>query len=314
MTKLRHPKKGDNELWRSDAYDSLETLAVIFRNPRAHTGKGYRTTDQSFRGCIKCGQQKGRIDFSRNQWRKDPGVSKCHDRIEGRNAEPNEAVQNNSAQPEDPYDLSKVSRDCITCDAGCGAVAPTIRCERCHLFYYCSQACESQHYYEHAQDCRHIDDMRERFARYKEPDRNVMRGVAMAKQLAGKMDIESQLLQAEYIYQENGQWEAAFEVYRNLFLTEIEFASPPEQRQVYMGLSRCAYEMQEYDRAIQMGMVALEMNRHFPQAHKYVALAQKAIGDCDAAKATMTRAVLYEAPWDDNNLESNRALLKQMFG
>ena len=59
------------------------------------------------------------------------------------------------------------------------------------------------------------------------------------------------------------------------------------------------------------GTAALETNRHFPQAHKYVALV-RASGDSNAAKATMTRAILYEAPWDDKNLELNRALLKQI--
>jgi len=95
---------------------------------------------------------------------------------------------------------------------------------------------------------------------------------------------------------------------------EQEPASPPQWRQVWMGLSRCYYEMGMYDKAIQSGMGALEMNRHFPQAHKYVALSQKAIGDYDAAKATMSRAVLYEAPWEDKNLELNKALLRQIIG
>jgi tetratricopeptide (TPR) repeat protein len=88
-----------------------------------------------------------------------------------------------------------------------------------------------------------------------------------------------------------------------------ESATPAEWRQVWMGFSRCFYEMGVYDMAINSGTAALEMNRHFPQAHKYIALALKASGDYDTAIATMTRAVLYEAPWDDKNLELNKALL-----
>ena len=47
MTKLAHPKSGYNELWRSSAYDSEQSLKAIFRNPRSHTGKGYRSADDN---------------------------------------------------------------------------------------------------------------------------------------------------------------------------------------------------------------------------------------------------------------------------
>ena len=46
MTKLSHPKRGYNELWRSNGYNSETALEEIFVNPRTHTGKGYRRTDE----------------------------------------------------------------------------------------------------------------------------------------------------------------------------------------------------------------------------------------------------------------------------
>ena len=139
-----------------------------------------------------------------------------------------------------------------------------------------------------------------------------MRGWAMATQLSGKSTFDALLAQAEYIHQADGHWEMAVELYKDLLMRDQETATPPQWRQVWMGLSRCFYELGAYDKAIDSGMAAIEMNRHFPQVHKYVALAQHASLDYDAAKAIMTRAVLYEAPWDDKNLEMNKALLEQL--
>jgi tetratricopeptide (TPR) repeat protein len=143
-----------------------------------------------------------------------------------------------------------------------------------------------------------------------ETAQHVMVGAGMAAMLAGRRDFRGQLLQAEY-WQYEKNWERAFETYKNAFV-QMEDRSPPEQREVFMGISRCFYEMGKYVDAIEIGQVVIEMNRHFPGAHKYVALAQKAQGDYDGAKATMTRAVLYETPWDDNNIKANRALLREM--
>lgn len=88
--------------------------------------------------------------------------------------------------------------------------------------------------------------------------------------------------------------------------------SPPEQRQVMMGICRCLYEMRRFEHAVEIGQSAIRMNRHFQEVHKYVALAQNAIGDHISAVATMTRAVLYEAPWDEEKIKANKALLHEM--
>ena len=99
-------------------------------------------------------------------------------------------------------------------------------------------------------------------------------------------------------------WEGAKEVYiENMLkkMTEPTVGTPPHQRMVWMGLSRCMYHLGKYDKAIHAGTAAIEMNRHFPQVHKYVALAQKENGDLEGARRTMARAVNYETPWDDEN-------------
>ncbi|KAL7532052.1 hypothetical protein ACHAWF_003997 [Thalassiosira exigua] len=83
MTKLPHPKSGYNSLWRTSAYDSLESLAMLFEDPRAHTGKGYRQAKDAVRGCAGCGHQKKRGEYSQNQWKAGPGKAVCKGCVAG---------------------------------------------------------------------------------------------------------------------------------------------------------------------------------------------------------------------------------------
>ena len=136
----------------------------------------------------------------------------------------------------------------------------------------------------------------------------------MATRASGKRTFDALLNQAEFIHQEDGNWEIAIEIYKDLVMRDPESSTPPQQRRMWMGFSRCFYELGEYNKAIHAGTAAIEMNRFFPQVYKYVALAQKASGDHQAAKATLSKAILYEAPWDDENRNLNLALFQEMFG
>mmetsp|Transcript_33893 Transcript_33893/g.82194 ORF Transcript_33893/g.82194 Transcript_33893/m.82194 type:complete len:358 (+) Transcript_33893:4606-5679(+) len=304
MTKVNHPTRGYNELWRSGAYDSLETLANILEDPRMHTGKGYRTTDQSIRGCARCGEQKRRAEFSKNQWRKGPDACKCHECVSG--------TVTGTAAPVVEYN----HKQHITCD-GCATVSPSIRCETCTMAFYCSPSCRDRNRRVHQSDCIPIEHMRSMAAtRGAQPtDSFEKRGYAMATMMSGKQTFEALLLQAEYVHQEDGNWDIAIALYKEILGNfEQHQGTPPQWRQVWMGFSRCFYEIGEYDKAIGAGSAALEMNRHFPQAHKYVALAYKASGELELAKAAVSKAILYEAPWDDDNLQMNKRLWDEMFG
>lgn len=77
MTKCNHPEKGYNELWRVSAYDSLASLAMLFEDPRTHTGKGYRNVKSKpmTRGCVQCGYSMVRSEFTEEMWM--AGVHKC---------------------------------------------------------------------------------------------------------------------------------------------------------------------------------------------------------------------------------------------
>ena len=76
--------------------------------------------------------------------------------------------------------------------------------------------------------------------------------------------------------------------------------------------SRALYETGEYDKAVELGNKAIEKLRCETGVHKYVALSQKAKGDINEAKKTMTRAILYEENWKKDNLRQNKQLLKEL--
>ena len=556
MTKLSHPKSGYNQLWRTIAYESAQTLRAIFVNPRIHTGQGYRSKNESVRGCAKCGMQKERSDYSKNQWRKDPDTSKCSACIEQGNSnvhvediEVSSSVPNDSSQlpilflgvpswyfdtcrekmntqplevitddmvleepskakisnvsqkykgviatddwfdvdyeyqpianaifqvlkdmykgggsvviattmgvfsvpqqiskmfqfspswtlaaytkrtiittskgkgilkeavaarpiytkahfvqapkeeclfeehinPED-YDsdysdeppqpsqespvvmhcggpnkgrisyfgfvndldvswgdiilklLTKeevkttnkrnsdhkeqddeifhdcqeceINYDYIQCDAdGCSRSGAFICCPTCKMSFYCSIRCKDHHRSSHTPECRLAVTIYTQVAagQQHKPSKAELHGSALAAHLAGRRDFAGLLKQAQYWQYENN-WEGALETYKSVF-EEVINRSPPEQREVYMGISRCFYELGMYDQAIMIGSSAITMNRHYQEVHKYVALSYKAKGDHIKAVTTMTQAVLYESPWDEENIAANKALLKEI--
>lgn len=106
------------------------------------------------------------------------------------------------------------------------------------------------------------------------------------------------------------EWSRAEKVYRALLgaMDSPEMASPPQVRKIFSGLSRCLYHLKDYKRAIDAAEAAFSMNRHFPGVHRLIALPLLAQGKIDEAKETIGRAILYEAPWDDDAIDSNLAL------
>ena len=112
-------------------------------------------------------------------------------------------------------------------------------------------------------------------------------------------------------YCARGKWDKAESIYRSL-LGEDKQRDVMPNADTMIGLSRAMYETQRYDEAIKVGNVAFEKFRFIPGVHKYVALAQKAKGDIDDAKKTMSRAILYEMHWDKDNLQKNRQILREL--
>mmetsp|Transcript_10250 Transcript_10250/g.22797 ORF Transcript_10250/g.22797 Transcript_10250/m.22797 type:complete len:87 (+) Transcript_10250:1466-1726(+) len=81
---------------------------------------------------------------------------------------------------------------------------------------------------------------------------------------------------------------------------------------ILTGLCRAQYELGNYDQAIAWGDEAISFSRGFSGVHKYVSLAQKAKGDIDAARRTISRAILYEQPWDEGNSQQNQQILRDL--
>ena len=154
-------------------------------------------------------------------------------------------------------------------------------------------------------------------------------------QLAGREDEAGQLLDEIEVYQQthsairtsdlgiqlllaqaheaNLDWDAAVDVYKGMFkILSDDPSEAVQQRKLFMGISRGFYETGDYDKALAAGEGAIEMNRHFPGVHKYVALSHKQKGNLEEAQAVMNRAVLYETPWDDSNRQQNYDLWKEL--
>jgi tetratricopeptide (TPR) repeat protein len=98
-------------------------------------------------------------------------------------------------------------------------------------------------------------------------------------------------------YQVMEEWHSAMRAYcQTLRLLDQPTDAPAaEQRKLCMSLAHCAYMAKDYERSIASSEMAIEMNRHFDEVHKYKALSLKALGKLDEAIVTMNRAVLYEA-------------------
>ena len=77
-------------------------------------------------------------------------------------------------------------------------------------------------------------------------------------------------------------------------------------------LSRALYEMGKYDDAINRASTLIELGCYHPGSHKYLALSQRAKGNIDEAKKTLSRAILYEWHWEMDNLQNNKQLLREL--
>jgi tetratricopeptide (TPR) repeat protein len=127
-------------------------------------------------------------------------------------------------------------------------------------------------------------------------------------------DLTEMLIQQAEAYIELGEWQTA----KDILMTKIDVlstygaGSAIQVRRSVMGLARCAYELKVFEKAIAASEWAIEMNRHFPGVYKYKALAQKKMGDLDAAILTMNQAVLYETPWDEENRQKALSLYDEL--
>ena len=89
--------------------------------------------------------------------------------------------------------------------------------------------------------------------------------------------------------------------------------TPDQQLKVFTAFSKCCFHQKQYDKAIEFGNMAIDMNRHYPQVHKHVILSHYEKGDVQQAQSVANRAILYETPWDEQNKRRNQAMYFQLF-
>jgi len=71
----------------------------------------------------------------------------------------------------------------------------------------------------------------------------------------------------------------------------------------------CFYELGQYENAISIGEGAVAMNRHYEGVHAPIALSYHAMGNIDGCIDMFRQAVLYETPWDLENVAAQREQL-----
>lgn len=142
------------------------------------------------------------------------------------------------------------------------------------------------------------------------------KGLELAKELLGKKDLNlsfriDQLINTRDCYLMLEEFNEALKSFTEAFkLCEPSMAK--QSRKILHQLTRVYYELQDYEAAIMCGDSAIEMNRHYDGVYKYLALTHKSLGNIDEAISVMKRAVLYETPWDTQNVLQVKALLAEL--
>jgi len=116
-------------------------------------------------------------------------------------------------------------------------------------------------------------------------------------------------------YSACGKWKEAVDIYQLMFREYCLHRRELPPCRIVKGLIRALYETGEYDKAIKYGNQTINApwdHRTIPGVHKYVALSQKAKGDIDGAKKTISKAIFHEEHWDKDNLQKNKEILKEI--
>eukprot|EP00980_Cylindrotheca_fusiformis_P010422 scaffold2315_cov113-Cylindrotheca_fusiformis.AAC.15 len=108
-------------------------------------------------------------------------------------------------------------------------------------------------------------------------------------------------------------WKDASEVYDFIAsaLNRIGDSDGTHAVQVLIGKACCAFHLTQYEQSIQAGTEAIGVDRTFPNVHRYVALSQEAMGDLEACKVALSRAVNYEASWDEEHKKTMLLMYEQ---
>ena len=109
------------------------------------------------------------------------------------------------------------------------------------------------------------------------------------------------------------EWQTALDMFRPLYEDAIEQQHLGFCSCIAAGISRAQYELGNYHEASVEGCrAAWEINRHHAGVHKYIALSQLKLGDIAAAKKSITRGLLLEEQWNEDNKKENEEVLRMI--
>jgi len=109
------------------------------------------------------------------------------------------------------------------------------------------------------------------------------------------------------------EWQTALDMFRPLYEDAIKQQHLGLCNVIAAGISRAQYELKNYHEAIIEGdRAAWRINRHHAGVHKYIALSQMKLGDIAAAKKSITRGILYEEQWNEDNKKENEEVLRMI--
>jgi len=104
------------------------------------------------------------------------------------------------------------------------------------------------------------------------------------------------------------EWQTALDMFKLLY-EDCKEGHPGLCYGIAAGISRAQYELQNYHEAIIEGERAVCQNRNYAGVHKYIALSQMKLGDIAEAKKSITRGILHEEQWDEENRKKNEEVL-----
>ena len=108
------------------------------------------------------------------------------------------------------------------------------------------------------------------------------------------------------------EWQSALDMLKPLY----EDCKKKHQEYCFIiaaDICRAEYELGNYQEASVEGCRATSFhNRFLPGVHKYVALSQMKMGDIAEAKKTITRGLLLEEQWNEENKKENEEVLRMI--
>jgi len=123
--------------------------------------------------------------------------------------------------------------------------------------------------------------------------------------------LEARIAKAE-AYLKLKEWQNALEMYTLLY-EDCKEHHKKYCCAITIGISRAQYELQNYHEASLQGFrAAYRHNRYHVGVHKYIALSQMKMGDIAAAKKSITRGILHEEQWNEDNKKENEEVLRMI--